>query len=116
MDALYKIYAKIRLEQLAKFSQNSEQSEDETLSTSLSDYKIIRIQNDGENIENSTFSKRILNPLDINGAVGLASFLFNQLDLVTALGIVSNLEKRAQYDPRFRTSFPDFLRRNSWFL
>ena len=40
----------------------------------------------------------------------------SQLDIVTALSVVANLEKRAQYDPQFRTSFPQFLRRNSWFL
>ena len=40
----------------------------------------------------------------------------SQLDIVTALSVVANLEKRAQYDPQFRTSFPHFLRRNSWFL
>ena len=54
--------------------------------------------------------------LDLSAGVGLASFLLGQLDVVTALGVVANLEKKAQYDPQFRTSFPNFLRRNTWFL
>ena len=120
MDALYKIYAKIRLDQLKNQTKN-QFSEDKNASNSLFDYSIFKLteQEDSTGSIDGQFSKRILDTLaslDINSAIGLYNFVSRQMDVMTALGLVANLEKRAQYDPRFRTSFPDFLRSNSWFL
>ena len=104
MDALYKIYKQIRLHQL----------QNQTASDSYEDpnvlfYTIERVSAG----ERAPVNKRVL---DLGSAVGLLTFLYSQLDVVTALSVVANLEKRAQYDPQFRTSFPTFLRQNSWFL
>ena len=54
--------------------------------------------------------------IGLGALTSAAGLVFNSLDAVTALGIVTALEARAQYDPRFRTSFPGFVRRNSWLL
>lgn len=114
MDSLYKVYAKIRLEQLNKLRNDDPDLTDhrEIDEDEMYYYLVEKINDDG--FDTSTdFSKRYL---DVSTAVGLASYIFSQLDVVTALSVVANLEKRAQYDPQFRTSFPGFLRRNSWFL
>ena len=49
---------------------------------------------------------------------GIMSFLSANSDVLTALGIVSQLEARAQYDPRFRNSIPRVIRDNApeWIL
>ena len=99
MDALYKIYKQIRLQQMPK----NQTLEDPNVLF----YTVERVNDPVK------FHKRVL---DIGSAVGLLTFLYSQLDVVTALSVVANLEKRAQYDPQFRTSFPTFLRQNSWFL
>ena len=101
MDALYKVYKQIRLQQMK--NQTSDFKEDPNILF----YTVERVN------DSDKFTKRAL---DIGSAVGLLTFLYSQLDVVTALSVVANLEKRAQYDPQFRTSFPTFLRQNSWFL
>ena len=102
MDALYKVYKQIRLQQMLN-QTSSEFKEDPNILF----YTVERVN------DSDKFTKRAL---DIGSAVGLLTFLYSQLDVVTALSVVANLEKRAQYDPQFRTSFPTFLRQNSWFL
>ena len=49
---------------------------------------------------------------------GIMTFLSANSDVLTALGIVSQLEARAQYDPRFRNSIPRVIRDNApkWIL
>ena len=49
---------------------------------------------------------------------GIMAFLSANSDVLTALGIVSQLEARAQYDPRFRNSIPRVIRDNApdWIL
>ena len=49
---------------------------------------------------------------------GIMAFLSANSDVLTALGIVSQLEARAQYDPRFRNSIPSVVRNNApeWIL
>ena len=49
---------------------------------------------------------------------GIMAFLAANSDVLTALGIVSQLEARAQYDPRFRNSIPSVVRNNApeWIL
>merc|ERR1712242_1527 len=76
-------------------------------------YTIEKNEQAADHHDQPPIAKRVL---DLGSALGLATFLAGQLDVVTALGVVANLEKKAQYDPRFRTSFPTFLRQNSWFL
>ena len=104
MDALYKIYKQIRLQQMQNQTSDLNHNEDPTILF----YTVEHVNNDDEEL-----NKRVL---DVGSAVGLLTFLYSQLDVVTALSVVANLEKRAQYDPQFRTSFPTFLRQNSWFL
>jgi hypothetical protein len=65
---------------------------------------------------NETSQDEISARIDLGTLTNVASFIFSNLDAVTALGIVSALEARTQYDPRFRSSFPSFVRRNSWLL
>ena len=105
MDALYKIYKQIRLQQM----------ENKTDTNSYEDPNILfyTVETVNESSAEAALNKRVL---DVGSAVGLLTFLYSQLDVVTALSVVANLEKRAQYDPQFRTSFPTFLRQNSWFL
>ncbi len=109
MDALYKAYAKIRQNQLANLTSEN------LADTSAQYYTIERLRPDSNRQEElgRNLDKRYL---DLNAAVGLLTFLYSQLDVVTAMSVLASLEKRAQYDPQFRTSFPTFLRRNSWFL
>ena len=104
MDALYKIYKQIRLQQMQNQTSDLNHNEDPRILF----YTVEHVNNDDEEL-----NKRVL---DVGSAVGLLTFLYSQLDVVTALSVVANLEKRAQYDPQFRTSFPTFLRQNSWFL
>lgn len=111
MDSLYKVYAKIRLEQLNKLTNDDLDLDDGGDEDEIYYYLIEKMDDDQR--QSTDFSKRYL---DVSTAVGLASYIFSQLDVVTALSVVANLEKRAQYDPQFRTSFPGFLRKNSWFL
>ena len=49
---------------------------------------------------------------------GIMSFLSANSDVLTALGIISQLEARTQYDPRFRNSIPSVIRDNApdWIL
>ena len=103
MDALYKIYKQIRLQQLENKTDNDNPNEDPNILF----YTVESVK------ESEALNKRVL---DVGSAVGLLTFLYSQLDVVTALSVVANLEKRAQYDPQFRTSFPTFLRQNAWFL
>ena len=103
MDALYKVYAKLRHEQLLNLTKDSTEDPEKILFYTLEKKKF----------EDKIIDKRVL---DVTSAVGLLTYLYSQLDVVTALSVVASLEKRAQYDPKFRTSFPTFLRRNSWFL
>ena len=116
MDKLYDLYAKMRHEKLRNYKTADPWSSSSSAKDSDS-VLIVEEQEDLEKNENS-IEKRILGSpfLDLNAAVGLAGFLYSQLDILTALSVVANLEKRAQYDPQFRTSFPGFLRQNSWFL
>ena len=116
MDKLYDLYAKMRHEKLKNYKTVDPWSSSSSAKDSDS-VLIVEEQEDLEKNENS-IEKRILGSpfLDLNAAVGLAGFLYSQLDILTALSVVANLEKRAQYDPQFRTSFPGFLRQNSWFL
>ena len=104
MEALYKLYAKIRLDQITNMTTLHEDNDDILFYT---------IEKNEAEHDQPPIAKRVL---DLGSALGLATFLAGQLDVVTALGVVANLEKKAQYDPRFRTSFPTFLRQNSWFL
>ena len=118
MDILYQHYAKIRHELLKTYNPNEQQP---TLEDALY-YTIEEIYDEADDRKNydqqtsNTINKRLGLFGDISTAISLASFLYSQLDVVTALSVVANLEKRAQYDPQFRTSFPGFLRNNAWFL
>ena len=49
---------------------------------------------------------------------GIMAFLSANSDVLTALGIVSQLEAKTQYDPRFRNSIPRLIRDNApeWIL
>ena len=49
---------------------------------------------------------------------GIMAFLSANSDVLTALGIVSQLEAKTQYDPRFRNSIPKVIRDNApdWIL
>ena len=49
---------------------------------------------------------------------GIMAFLSANSDVLTALGIVSQLEAKTQYDPRFRNSIPRVIRDNApeWIL
>ena len=49
---------------------------------------------------------------------GIMAFLSANSDVLTALGIVSQLEAKTQYDPRFRNSIPRLIRENApeWIL
>ena len=49
---------------------------------------------------------------------GIMAFLSANSDILTALGIVSQLEAKTQYDPRFRNSIPRLIRDNApeWIL
>ena len=49
---------------------------------------------------------------------GIMAFLSANPDVLTALGIVSQLEAKTQYDPRFRNSIPKVIRDNApdWIL
>ena len=106
MDALYKIYKQIRLQQLENKTDNDNPNEDPNI-------LFYTVETVNESSAAEALNKRVL---DVGSAVGLLTFLYSQLDVVTALSVVANLEKRAQYDPQFRTSFPTFLRQNAWFL
>ena len=105
MDALYKIYKQIRLQQMENKTDTNPYEDPNIL------FYTVETVNESSAVE--ALNKRVL---DVGSAVGLLTFLYSQLDVVTALSVVANLEKRAQYDPQFRTSFPTFLRQNSWFL
>ena len=54
----------------------------------------------------------------IASVAGIMSFLSANSDVLTALGIVSQLEAKTQYDPRFRNSIPKVIRDNApdWIL
>ena len=67
-------------------------------------------------LNNSTDDSEPSPRIDVGTLTNLASFVFSNLDAVTVLGIVSAFEARAKYDPIFRSSFPQFVRRNSWLL
>ena len=49
---------------------------------------------------------------------GIMAFISANSDVLTALGIISQLEARTQYDPRFRNSIPRVIRDNApnWIL
>ncbi len=120
MDQLYDLYVDFRSSMLgqnatlAKLASIEDSNEDilfYALETAIDEGSDERDETD--TIPKQELSKRVL---DLNSAIGLLSFLYSQLDVVTALSVVANMEKRAQYDPQFRTSFPGFLRENSWFL
>lgn len=139
MDKLYKVYANIRLEQLNSYLTSlSDVHENGVVKHSIGEFykdehkkapsttrdasqphlalmDILSQFNEHQvpGHANHQFSRRVLGA---SSGLGLLSFVLSQLDVLTALSVVSNLEARAQYDPQFRTSFPDFLRRNSWFL
>ena len=115
MDKLYDLYAKMRHEKLKNYKTVDPWSTSGAKGDSV---LVVEEQEFDEKNDGNSIEKRILGSpfLDLNAAVGLAGFLYSQLDILTALSVVANLEKRAQYDPQFRTSFPGFLRQNSWFL
>jgi hypothetical protein len=111
MDKFYQIYASYRLEYL----KNLTESELERLQDN--DIRFYTIEKASEdNIATGDDQLLLKRQLDVTSLVSFISFIYSQLDVVTALGVVANLESRAQYDPQFRTSFPGFLRQNSWFL
>lgn len=46
----------------------------------------------------------------------IMSFIAANSDIMTALGIITQLEARTQYDPRFRDSIPESIEGRSWLL